>query len=245
AYANARVPLKIVCGLHLYGYSLVVNPDKIKKVEDLNNPKFNIGAVREGSAADGMFNMMVEKYNLDRSIYKRVKRMSPAHLLLALKNGQLDAVVMPEQYPSMAQEAGFKELINAQDVWPQMQGSVLIVTQKLLNDNPEAVKKLVQITKKGIKFIYSNPKEAVTIVNKHLNIEGQKLYPGHLKKKGKIEDVLTTENSIRNSLYNKLVNTHEIDPKMIQEAIDNLARWGNIKKSFPANEILDLRFINE
>ncbi|MCD6173440.1 MAG: ABC transporter substrate-binding protein, partial [Sulfurimonas sp.] len=41
AYANARVPLKIVCGLHLYGYSLVVNPDKIKKVEDLNNPKFN------------------------------------------------------------------------------------------------------------------------------------------------------------------------------------------------------------
>lgn len=245
AYANARVPLKIVCGLHLYGYSLVVNPDKIKKVEDLNNPKFNIGVVREGSAADGMFNMMVEKYNLNPSIYKRVKRMSPAHLLLALKNGQLDAVVMPEQYPSMAQEAGFKELINAKNVWPQMEGSVLIVTQKLLNNNPEAVKKLVQITKKGIRFIYSNPKEAVTIVNKHLNIEGQKLYPGHLKKKGKIEDVLTTENSVRNSLYNKLVNTHEIDSKMIQEAIDNLARWKNIKKSFPANEILDLRFINE
>ena len=245
AYANARVPLKIVSGLHLYGYSLVVNPKKIKKVEDLNNPKFNIGVVRAGSGADGMFNKMVEKYKLDRSIYKRVKRMPPAHLLLALKNGQLDAAAMPEQYPSMAQEAGFKELVSAQDVWPQMEGSVLIVTQELLDKNPQAVKKLVQITKRGINFIYSNPKEAVFIVNKHLNIEGQKLYPGHLKKKGKVKDVLTSENSVRNSLYNKLVNTHKIDSKNVQEAIDNLARWGYIKKSFPASEILDLRFIND
>lgn len=245
AFANARVPLKIVSGLHLYGYSLVVNQDKIKKVEDLNNPELNIGAVREGSGADGMFNAMVEKYNLNRSIYKRVKRMSPAHLLLALKNGQIDAAAMPEQYPSMAQEAGFKELISAQDVWPQMEGSVLIVTQELLDKDPEAVKKLVQVTKKGINFIYSNPKEAVAIVNKHLNIEGQKLYPGHLKRKGKVEDVLTTENSVKNSLYKKLANTHEIDPVAVQKTIDNLARWGNIKKSFPASKILDFRFINE
>ncbi|MDD3324412.1 MAG: ABC transporter substrate-binding protein [Sulfurospirillaceae bacterium] len=245
AYANAKVPLKIVTGLHWYGYSLVVNPKKIKKVEDLNSPKINIGVVKDGSGADGMFNMVVEKYNLDKSIYKRIKRMSPAHLLLALKNGQLDAVAMPEQFPSIAQEAGFEELVKAQDVWPKMGGSVLIVTQDLLEKDPDSVKKLVQVTKKGIEFIHSNQEESIKIVNKHLNVEGEKLYPSHLKNKGVAKDVLANEKSIENSLYHKLFNTHEIDPAMIQEAIDYQAKWGNIKKSFPASEILDLRFNDE
>jgi NitT/TauT family transport system substrate-binding protein len=38
AYANAGVPIKIVAGTHRYGYGLVVNPDRIRDIEDLEKP---------------------------------------------------------------------------------------------------------------------------------------------------------------------------------------------------------------
>ena len=41
---------------------------------------------------------------------------------------------VPEHFASIVseQKLGFRMLVKSQDVWPQMQGSVLIVTDKLL-----------------------------------------------------------------------------------------------------------------
>src|SRR6056297_1620339 len=50
AYANAKVPIRVVAGTHKYGYSLVVDPDKVKNVKDLENPDLSLGCVREGGA---------------------------------------------------------------------------------------------------------------------------------------------------------------------------------------------------
>jgi NitT/TauT family transport system substrate-binding protein len=42
-YANAKVPIKIVAGTHKYGYGLVVNPEKIKNIKDLEKPDIRLG----------------------------------------------------------------------------------------------------------------------------------------------------------------------------------------------------------
>ncbi len=61
AYGNGKVPIRIVCGTHRYGYALVVDTARISKVEDLESDEIKIGCVREGGAADIFLNKLVEE----------------------------------------------------------------------------------------------------------------------------------------------------------------------------------------
>ena len=132
AYANAGVPIKIVAGTHKYGYGLVVNPDKIKTVKDLEKPGIRLGCIREGGAVDVLMRKTIDKYNLDEDkVLANVQRMDPSKQVLAIKMGQLDAAFLPEQWATMTEEFGFSMLLTSQDIWPEMQGSVLVVKQEL------------------------------------------------------------------------------------------------------------------
>jgi len=125
AYANAKVPLKIIAGTHRYGYGLVVNPEKIKLIQDLEKPGIRIGSVREGGAVDVLLHKVIDHYRLDAGrILQSVWRMNPPKQILAIKAGQIDAAFLPEQWTTMAEDFGFSMVITARDVWPQMQGSV-------------------------------------------------------------------------------------------------------------------------
>jgi NitT/TauT family transport system substrate-binding protein len=241
AYANGKVPLKVVCGTHTYGYGLLVDPERVKTVKDLEKPDISLGCSREGSPLDCLLHKMIDKYRLDEDkILNKVQRMPPPNVLLALKMGQLDAGFCCEQFPTMGEELGLKELLMAQDVWPEMQGSVLIVTDDLLRDHPEIVKKLVKITQRGIQYIHEHPEEAATIVAGELTIAGKEVLP--LKIGEVAAELEITPEVILRSLTTKMECTTTIDPKMVQGEIDYLAELGYIKR-FNAEDILDLRFL--
>lgn len=243
AYANAHVPLKVVAGTHLYGYGLIVNPEKIKTVKDLDGPGIRLGCTREGSPPAALLHKLQAAYDLDPNIITNARRMPPPKLLLGLKTGQLDAAFMPEQFPTMGQSDGFKELINARDLWPNMQGSVLVVHQNLIKDHPDVVKKLVGLTQRGIQYIHDNPEQAGTIVSRELNVMERDLFP--VKLVGSLQQLRVTPDVIQRSLEHKLVNTVSINPMMVQEMINYAAKIGYIRKAFPAEKILDLRFLHE
>ncbi len=243
SYANAHVPLKVVAGTHLYGYGLIVNPEKIKTVKDLASPGIRLGCTREGSPPAALLHKLQAAYDLDPKIITNARRMPPPKLLLGLKTGQLDAAFMPEQFPSMGQADGFQELINARDLWPNMQGSVLVVHENLIKENPDVVKKLVGLTQRGIQYIHDNPEQAGIIVAQELNVMERDLSP--VKLAGSLKQLKVTPDVIQRSLEDKLVNTASINPEMVQEMINYAAKIGNIKKPFPAEEILDLRFLHE
>ena len=101
AYANARVPLKIVAGTHLYGYGLIVNPEKIKTINDLNKPEVRLGCTRAGSPPAALLHRLIAQYQLDPGIAHRAQRMPPSKLLLSMKMNRIDAAFMPEQFPAM------------------------------------------------------------------------------------------------------------------------------------------------
>jgi NitT/TauT family transport system substrate-binding protein len=132
-FANAKVPIKIIAGTHKYGYGLVVNPDKVKTIQDLEKPDIRIGCVREGGAVDVLLHKIIDKYNLkEEKIISNIRRMSPPKQILAIQSGQLDAAFLPEQWSTMAEEFGFRMLLMSQEVWPGMQGSVLVVKEELI-----------------------------------------------------------------------------------------------------------------
>jgi len=245
AYANAKIPIRIVAGTHKYGYGLLVDTKKIKTVQDLEKPDIRIGCAREGSPVDILLHKMIEKYRLDRGkILPKVRRMPPPKLLLALKLGRLDASFCSEQFPSMGEKLGFKELIRAPDLWPNMQGSVLAVRQDLIERHPEVVRKLIRITRRGIDYIKNNPEDAARIVAHELTITSLDVFPSEIS--GRLEELQITPEVIRRSLSKKMINTILIDPKMIQETINYMAKLGYLRGGvFPCEQILDLRFFDE
>jgi NitT/TauT family transport system substrate-binding protein len=240
AYANARVPIRIVAGTHKYGYGLVVNPDKIKTVNDLEKPGIRLGCIREGGAVDVLMHKMIDRYNLDEGkILNNVQRMDPSQQVLAIKMGQLDAAFLPEHWATMAEEFGFRMLLTSQDIWPEMQGSVLVVKEDLIKNHPEVVKKLVKVSQKATDWANEHPDEAAEVMARQLQAAEGKIPADAPEGIAQLE--ITPELLLKS--MSRLEYTTSIDPKVVQATIDYIAGLGYIKTSFNAEDILDLRFL--
>ena len=239
-YANAGVPIKIIAGTHKYGYGLVVNPEKIQTVNDLEKPGIRLGCIQVGGAVDVLMHKMIDKYNLDQGkILANVQRMDPSKQVLAIKMGQLDAAFLPEQWATMAEELGFKMLLMSQDIWPEMQGSVLVVKEDLIDNHPEVVKKLVDVSQKATDWANKHPEEAAEVIARQLQAAGGKIPSDAPEGMSKLE--ITPELLLKS--MSRLEYTTEIDPAEVQATIDYIAALGYIKSSFNAADILDLRFL--
>lgn len=238
AKANANVPIKIVAGIHKYGYGFVVNPHRVRTIGDLKKEGIRIGCTREGSPVDALLHKMIEKHRLDKKeILKKVRRMNPPELLLALKMGQLDAAFISEQFPTMAEELGFKVFLTAEDLWLNMQGSVLVVREELINEYPDIVEKLVKVTERATQFINGHPEEAAEIVAGELQVAGKKIFP--VKAVDAASKIVITPLSIFKSLTVRLVNTTAINPIEIQKTIDVCVELEYIKDSFRAEDFVN------
>jgi NitT/TauT family transport system substrate-binding protein len=243
AYANAGIPLKVVAGTHKYGYGLVVDADKIKTVKDLEKPEIRLSCVREGGAVDVFFRKIIDTYHLDEDkVLRDTQRMNPPKQVMAIKTGQLDAAVLPEQWATMAEEFGFTMLLMSQDVWPEMQGSVLVVKEDLIDNRPEVVRKLVEVSQRATDWGNQYPEEAAEVVARRMQETGGEILPFE------VADVVSgleiTPGVLLRSMQ-RLEYTTGIDPEMVQDTIDYIAELGYIKSSFDAGEILDLRFLED
>jgi NitT/TauT family transport system substrate-binding protein len=242
-FANAKVPIKIIAGTHKYGYGLVVNPDKVKTIQDLEKPDIRIGCVREGGAVDVLLHKIIDKYNLkEEKIISNIRRMSPPKQILAIQSGQLDAAFLPEQWSTMAEEFGFRMLLMSQEVWPGMQGSVLVVKEELIKNHPDLVKKLVRVSKRATNWANQYREEAAEVVARQLQKAGGSLFP--VEDADLVSKIEITLKVLLKSM-NRLEYTININPLIVQETINYVANLGYIKSSFPAEDILDLSFIEE
>ncbi len=206
------VPIKIVGMVHYYGYGLVVNPKKIKSVYDLNNSiVYCVGG--KGSPAYLLLLKIEEKYHIK---FKQIRFMRPTALRSALISGEVDAACLREPGPSLAEYYGFKEIVSARDVWPNMPGSFIVATVDLIKKHPEVIKKILEVNHLGIEFIHNHPNEAAEIVAKYLGIP-----------------VKVAKMSI-----SKIVFTDKLNVTEIQEYIDFMYKHGLLKHHFNASNIV-------
>jgi NitT/TauT family transport system substrate-binding protein len=241
-YANARVPIKVVAGTHKHGYGLVVNPEKVKDCHGLEEPGIRIGCVREGGAVDVVLHKTMEKYHLDKGkVLKNVRRMNPPKQVLAIRMGRLDAAFLPEQWATMAEDFGFKMLATSQDVWPEMQGSVLVVKEELIQNNPEVVKKLVSVSKRATRWLNENRASASIIVARQLSRAKGEVLPSEEGKLAAGFDI--TPQTISRSM-DRMVFTTDLDQQVIRDMISYMAHLGYIRGSITAEDILDMSFVH-
>lgn len=235
-YANGDVPIKIIAGTHKNGYGLVVNSTKIQELSDLEKSGIKIANGPEGTTTDFLQKLLIEKENMDsEKIMSNTVRMNAAKQLMALRNGKVDAIFVPEHFATLAASfPGMKMLMKSTDIWPDMQGSVLVVTEGLLKNQPKTVEKLKEINKKSIQFMNENPQDAAEITAQILNINQTMVKEETQSPEANLE--VTPE--IAATSMNNLKMTQEISVEEVQAVIDKMYAMGYLLKSFNAKEIM-------
>jgi NitT/TauT family transport system substrate-binding protein len=115
-----------------------------------------------------------------------------------------------------------------------------VVKQSLIDNHPEVVGKLVNVSQKATDWLNKHPDEAAEIVARQLGAIGSDLLPAEAAVVA-AELEITPEVMLRS--MGRLEYTTSIDPEEVQATIDYIAGLGYIKSSFNAEDILDLRFL--
>ncbi|MEM4536914.1 MAG: ABC transporter substrate-binding protein [Nitrososphaerota archaeon] len=230
------IDIVIVAGTHFNGYA-IVSKEGISDPNQLEGKK--VGVVEAGSNADLLFNLAVEKYGLDKKNID-VRRGNPPLLITLLLTNQVDAIVVPEHWATLAaSNEGHHILLRSQDVWPDMQGSVLVVKRELLEKKPEVVEKLVKITMKGIEYIEKNKDEAANILIEEFSIASPMGVEPELVKG--VSQTLSRE--IMSKSMDNLRYSIELDINSIQRYVELLYKLGYIDNLFDVGKITHKSFI--
>jgi len=233
--AKARgVPIKIVSATHKYGYSIIAKPE-IEDILDLKERK--IGCASEGGQTDLFLQYTIRKFNITDI---EIRRMNPPKLIIALITGQIDVAFLPEHHATLAESYGFNCIATSQAIWPNMLGSVLIVQEDLIDNNPELVKKLVEINDRGIAFIKKSPNDASIIVTSQLKISN----PLGVDESIISPQIAELDHHIVKKSMGNIYYTNHINEKDIQEYIDFLRVLGYVKNDLKPEDLIDMRFIN-
>ncbi|MFD0269735.1 aliphatic sulfonate ABC transporter substrate-binding protein [Streptomyces sp. NPDC127106] len=168
--------LRIVSGSASGGVKLVVNPDKIKTLDDLKGKK--IATPQKGNTQDVAFlNWIADKgWKVDPesgkgdvSVVRTDNKVTPD----AFKQGSIDGAWVPEPTASKLVSDGAAVLLDETDLWPDKKFVItnIIVSQKFLKEHPDVVEAVLRGTVKTNEWITANPDKAKASANAALKAE--------------------------------------------------------------------------
>ncbi|MCX4680477.1 aliphatic sulfonate ABC transporter substrate-binding protein [Streptomyces sp. NBC_01433] len=175
--------LRIIGGSASGGVKLVVNPKKIKTLDDLKGKK--IATPQLGNTQDVAFlNWISEKgWKVDAqsgkgdvSVVRSDNKVTPD----AYKSGSLDGAWVPEPTASKLVSEGAKVLLDESTLWPDDKFVItnIIVSQKFLSEHPDVVEAVLRGSVNTNKWINANPDLAKASANKALeSLSGKPLAP--------------------------------------------------------------------
>ncbi|KUL39337.1 sulfate ABC transporter substrate-binding protein [Streptomyces sp. NRRL F-4489] len=165
--------LKIISGSASGGVSLIVNPKKIKSLDDLKGK--TIATPQLGNTQDvALLNFLAGKgYSVDATSGKgdvTVQRTDNKVVPTAFRQGSIDGAWVPEPTASKLVAAGGKPLLDEKTLWKDGKFVItnVIVSQKFLTEHPKAVEAVLRASVKTNAWIRSHPAEAVKALNDEL-----------------------------------------------------------------------------
>ncbi|MEV6654285.1 aliphatic sulfonate ABC transporter substrate-binding protein [Streptomyces sp. NPDC051219] len=168
--------LRIISGSASGGVKLVVNPAKIKTLDDLKGKK--IATPQKGNTQDVAFlNWISEKgWKVDAesgkgdvSVVRTENKVTPD----AYKSGSVDGAWVPEPTASKLVSEGGKVLLDESTLWPDKKFVItnIIVSQSFLKEHPDVVEAFLRGTVKTNEWINANPDKAKASANAALKEE--------------------------------------------------------------------------
>ncbi|ARE73935.1 sulfate ABC transporter substrate-binding protein [Streptomyces sp. Sge12] len=171
--------LRIISGSASGGVKLVVNPDRIKTLDDLKGKK--IATPQKGNTQDVAFlNWISEKgWTVDPesgkgdvSVVRTDNKVTPD----AFKQGSIDGAWVPEPTASKLVSDGGSVLLDETALWPDKKFVItnIIVSQKFLKEHPDVVEAVLKGTVKTNEWINANPDKAKASANAKLEADSGK-----------------------------------------------------------------------
>lgn len=174
--------LKIISGSASGGVSLVVDPKKIKSLDDLKGR--TIATPQLGNTQDvALLNYLAEKgYRVDATTGKgdvTVQRTENKVTPVAFRQGSIDAAWVPEPTASKLVAEGGKVLLDEKKLWKDGKFVItnVIVSQKFLKEHPKAVEAVLRGSVKTNTYIRTHPAEAKQALNDKLADAAGKALP--------------------------------------------------------------------
>ncbi|MEU0830461.1 aliphatic sulfonate ABC transporter substrate-binding protein [Streptomyces sp. NPDC005969] len=173
--------LRIIGGAASGGVKLVVNPKKIKTLDDLKGKK--IATPQLGNTQDVAFlNWISEKgWKVDAqsgkgdvSVVRTDNKVTPD----AYKAGSVDGAWVPEPTASKLVAQGAKVLLDESTLWPDNKFVItnIIVSQKFLTEHPDVVEAVLRGSVNTNAWINANPDKAKASANTALKeLSGKEL----------------------------------------------------------------------
>lgn len=234
--ASSGVDVKIVAPVaQIAGTQAVVAGPKanINSPKDIEGKTFGIPA---GADVQIAINKMAEEYGVDLSKIK-VVNLAPSDAVVALENGDIDAMAAWEPFITKAIAAGGKLLFsgtsNALEGEPKpvewmSVHSTLQVTDEYLEKYPNTIKAIIRALEKATKYINENREEAIKILAPELHLSEEEL----------------TEIMNRN-VYDMTVDASFVDNSNGKIVTDYLLDTGNITSIPKKSDYIDLSLLKE
>ncbi|MEV6957993.1 aliphatic sulfonate ABC transporter substrate-binding protein [Streptomyces sp. NPDC051207] len=177
--------LRIIGGSASGGVKLVVNPEKIKSLKDVEGKR--IATPQHGNTQDVAFlnwaagqgwKVDAASGKGDVTVVRSDNKVTPD----AYKAGSVDGAWVPEPTASRLVAEGGKVLLDEATLWPDEKFVItnIIVSQKFLKEHPKAVEAVLTASVRTNKWINAHPDEAKTVANAQLEIDSGKALPAEV-----------------------------------------------------------------
>jgi NitT/TauT family transport system substrate-binding protein len=177
--------LRIIGGSASGGVKLVVDPKKIKSLDDVKGKK--IATPQLGNTQDVAFLNWIAEQGWktdaqsgkgDVSVVRTDNKITPD----AYRSGSVDGAWVPEPTASKLVAEGAKVLLDESDLWPGKKFVItnIIVSQKFLEEHPDVVEAVLRGSVKTNEWIGANPDKAKASANAALEKLSGKALPAEV-----------------------------------------------------------------
>ncbi|ACK68530.1 aliphatic sulfonates family ABC transporter, periplsmic ligand-binding protein [Gloeothece citriformis PCC 7424] len=213
------------------GNDKIIVSEEINTIEDLKGKKV---AVEEGVVDDFLLALALEKQGMSREDVEIVN-LETGQAVLAFVTEKVDAVgAFAPFWLTALERPGSKELISSKD-FPGAIADLLVLSQKLIDEQPEQVQAIVKTWFDIREFMEKNPERADEIMAKRANITVK-----DLKKFEEGVKFFTLEDNLKAFTPG---NNMEHMPYAAEKIADFLLKFGFLTKIPDLNQIFDARFV--
>lgn len=160
---SSGLDAKIVAGVQTQGSNLVLRPEiPYMGPEDLKGLK--IATFPAGTIQDTLLRSWLEENDIDPDNDLDILPMGPGDAITAITAGQVDGVFLPHPAPAIIESEGNGVSVMASgEMSPDHACCVLVVSGKLIRENPAMVEQIVSTHIKATEYNKDNIDEASAI----------------------------------------------------------------------------------
>ena len=211
---------KIVAAVNINGSNLVLVPSA-----NYSGPQSLAGLSIATFPAGTIQDLVLRKWLKDSGVdvsKVAIKGMNPGDAVTAISAGKVDGVFLPQPSPAIIESEGKgKSVVASGEMWPNHACCSLVVSGKLIRENPELVKQIIRIHENATKYINEHPDEAAEIYAKKIG-----------------QSVDQVKNSIKNWDGKWISDPHAEITSTLEYASEDF-NLGYIKKSLTENDLFD------